>query len=324
MKTGRELHELVNRLAAPADSESVSAYELRADIGNCYLGRSTAGRGVLLVPVSGALLPAGRKSGHLALKFVKHVEFELAGKKWEASAAILECDDDAHLRTFCALATDVAASLEAADARASARDVSEIVFRWESLLRNGRRLSPDEELGLWGELRVILDMPAIDNAIASWRGPDAARFDFFASGVGVECKTSIHPHRHHVAHSQLDKPSGSNPSYLVSLLVTEDAESGRSVPELVTSLSDRVADGAAFEAKLLQVGYSHADAPAYQRRLALLAPPHVFPIDAVPRVRAFDQGVSQLRYAVQLDPERALDEVEATEVLQHALGNRQG
>jgi hypothetical protein len=233
--------------------------------------------------------------------------------RWESPAVVIECDDDTHLRTFCALALDIARNIGQPHEQPSARQVSEYLFHWEALLRNQRRLSAEEELGLWGELWVIRScgLPSLDRAVANWRGPERARVDFVGAGVGVEVKTSLTRLRHTIRHSQAERPLGDLDAYLVSLWVAIDASAGETVPELLETVAANVLDAPSFEAKLSAYGYSHADAATYDRRLTLLEQPLIFRIDGIPRVHGFDEGVTDIRYSVQLDPATALSDGDA-------------
>jgi hypothetical protein len=80
-------------------------------------------------------------------------------------------------------------------------------------------------------------------------------------------------------------------------------------------VSERVADVAMFEERLAAVGYSRDDESAYTRRFAVLQVPALYRAQDVPRVRAADPGVSQLRYRVELPGDAALKEAQTAELL---------
>ena len=107
------------------------------------------------------------------------------------------------------------------------------------------------------------------------------------------------------------KATGGNVRLLVaSLWVVHDAV-GRSLAALVDAIGESAAEAVAFEQKLLAAGFSRRDADAYSRRFAVGAPFLFFDATALPRIRAFDPGISSIRYVVELDASDALPEGEA-------------
>jgi hypothetical protein len=100
----------------------------------------------------------------------------------------------------------------------------------------------------------------------------------------------------------------------VSLWVGPDPM-GCSLPELVSRLDRTITDSTTFETKLIDAGFSRADAALYRQRVSVREEPLVFPEDAVPRVREVDPGVTGIRFNVALDELRALENSAAQRVL---------
>jgi hypothetical protein len=124
-------------------------------------------------------------------------------------------------------------------------------------------------------------------------------------------KVSRRAHVHHVSQTQVDAPRGAHDVYFVSLWVSPDPVRGVSLTELVDALSNRVGDPPSFLKQLARTGYSPLDRETYTTRLLVLESPRWFHSKDVPRVRAYDEGVSQLRYVVTLDADACLEEAEA-------------
>lgn len=287
------------------DSPSVQAssprFQIRAEIEGSYLATSEGGRETLLVPVTDSRPPLERSTGDVILSFRAQVRFDVLGSEFTANAAIIECANVELGETFRVLATDIAHSLRAGTVRPTPQEVSLALSRWEELLRSKRVLSRDEELGLWGELWLLLQLPATDMAVSSWRGPDAEWVDFVGGGLGIECKTSRRRLEHFVSQEQLTRPLGDLEVYLLSLWVDTDAVAGQTLSDLVTVMDGRLGDRREFEEKLLVSGYSRVDAHRYKLRLRVLEPPILFRTAEVPRVRELDPGVSHVRFMVSLD-----------------------
>ncbi len=110
---------------------------------------------------------------------------------------------------------------------------------------------------------------------------------------------------HWISQEQVTRPLGDLEVFILSLWVGIDAVGGSSLPDLVDR-AIAMADDAALEEKLLDAGYSHADAHRYKLKLRLLEPPLLFPVSSLPRVRNADSGVSHIRFLATLDEEAAL------------------
>ena len=81
---------------------------------------------------------------------------------------------------------------------------------------------------------------------------------------------------------------------------------GISLAELVDAALARVSDAPTLLKHIALLGYSPLDRDQYETRFIPLETPHWFRAEDVPRVRAIDPGISEVRYVVTLDIERSL------------------
>jgi len=254
------------------------------------------------------------------LSFQSAVRFALPNGTFESNAAVVECANEDLVETFRVLAIDVSHRVNARRLRPTPQEVSQALARWEELLRAKRSLSRDEEIGLWGEMWLLLQLPDPRLAVAAWRGPHAEWVDFVGGGVGIECKASRRRLEHFVSQEQVTRPLGDLDVCLLSMWVDFDATGGTTLNEMVSTMDQRLIDRRDFEEKLLETGYSRADAHRYKVRLRLLEPPLVFPIQAVPRVVSAEPGVSNIRFMASLEETKALSPTAGLAVMMRLCG----
>ena len=270
-----------------------------------YLGLDVDGSLSAVFPVVGKMPVVGRNAGAIRVDYREDVEISVEDDHLVSNCCIATLHNRTLDRSFNALAESVGRELAMVEG-VRARDFSRAIAAWEQLFQRRRRLSLDEEQGLWGELFFLQTFPDFDAAVAAWRGPDADDFDFLANGVAIEVKTSRRFGRHHISHAQVSQATAEAEMYLVSVWVGEDPGRGVTLPALIRTVEAQTQDPVAFEERLLATGYSHADASLYDREFATLDKPAYFRMSCVPKVRAFDPGVMSLSYAVQLDPQLEL------------------
>lgn len=304
----------------PISRSTSPSYRIVEDLNGSYLATSEGGRIALLVPTTETRPPAERATGDVVLSFQSAVRFDLPQESFESNAAVVECANEDLVETFRVLAMDVSRRLDARTLRPTPQEVSQALARWEELLRAKRMLSRDEEIGLWGELWLLLQLPDPNLAVAGWRGPDAEWVDFVGGGVGIECKASRRRLEHFVSQEQVTRPWGDLAVYLLSMWVDFDAASGQSLNDLISAMDHRLSDRRDFEERLLGTGYSRADAHRYKLRLRLLEPPLVVPAGAVPRVLTADPGVSHIRFMASLEEKKALSASAGLAVMMRLCG----
>jgi hypothetical protein len=145
----------------------------------------------------------------------------------DASWIDLACSDASWHRTFGGLCADVIAELPG-DGPADPATLLAVLERWRRFWANDRDgLTRDEQLGLLGELWLLLEwLPRVTvDALTAWQGPLRGRHDFVTETVSIEVKTTrtaTGPVVHRVARlDQLDEP-GVGQLYLLSLRAVPD------------------------------------------------------------------------------------------------------
>ncbi len=269
------------------------------------LARSKNGAASLLIPVARVGSDVTRLTHGLAIRGAAEVEFARGATRWTGAAAVVECREPRLMSAFAGLVAAVVARVEAGT-NATWESVSSLFAEWERLLARRAILSGESELGLWAELWWIVRSIRGVDLIEGWRGPDAERVDFLLDAFGFEIKAGRRPGVHIVSQDQVDAPLGEAHGLLVSMHVMPDPLRGRSLEELVAEAASRASHVAQFEEKLAATGYSRADEEAYHRRYVVLEPPRFYDVADVPRVRAADPGVTNIRFRVELDTNKAL------------------
>ncbi|MCE9572522.1 MAG: PD-(D/E)XK motif protein [Deltaproteobacteria bacterium] len=305
-----------NTSATVADSD----YELIADLGAAFAARSRAGLAALVVPLSKMDASAvGRLASGLELLGYVATRFVHGGRDWTGPAAALVCSDPDLLEAFGVLAADVVA--RSAEGGATWSTIVAVVEEWQMLLASRGRPSNEAETGLWGELWFINASANVGRTLATWRGPERDAADFFVDGMSAEIKTARARRQHHVSMSQVEAPIGVGEAWLVSIWVKVDPAATVTVPVLVDEILERAPDRADALRRIARAGYSPADRKTYCMTFAVLAEPEWYRVDRVPRVRAVDIGVSQLRYRISLDASTCADSAAAQRLWRHFHGH---
>lgn len=185
------------------------------------------------------------------------------------------------------------------------------------LLAGRRRLSAEEEIGLFGELmllRHLLRGMAAADAVAAWRGPEGEEHDFALPDGDIEVKSTTSETRSHWIHGvgQLE-PTPGRRLRLLSLQLTGAGAGGASLVELIEDLRALLrTDGTteSFDRKLARLNWRDASADLYTTRFRLRTDPAAYDVDgAFPALTpslleagGLDQSrVRQVRYLIELD-----------------------
>jgi hypothetical protein len=310
------LRKALAAVRAPSDNEAAD-FKIAVSLGAAFLARARSDAPTLLIPLSSAPDVAGRRGGGFSLSPVGRVVFEYEDRHWEQAAATLECTESHLVDTFLILVLDIVRRLGTASAPIDWQTVVAWVDEWQTLLARRPALTAEQQLGLWGELWVISNALRVDGLLAAWRGPESEATDFFLDGVALEVKTSRQAHVHHASQRQIESPAGRYPAYLLSVWLGIDPVRGVSLAELVDSVLARTAEAAAVLKKMASLGYVPIDRDQYSTRFVPLDRPRWFRAEDVPRVRVVDSGVSQIRYVVSLDVDRALTDEQARVLWEH-------
>ena len=164
--------------------------------------------------------------------------------------------------------------------------VETVLERMRAVLASRRRLSPDQEIGLLGELLVVRHLLATcDGAdvIDWWLGLLGEQHDLGLPDFDVEVKTTSAERRVHVVHGerQMEATPG-RPLWLLSIQVTRAGGArGLGLPELVGDLRRRVphTHRESLAVHLHGVGWREEDADLYPDRYILRSTPAAFEVD---------------------------------------------
>lgn len=285
-----------------------------------YFARTPADDLCLLMQTNDERFPSGRSAGGITLEFHRRVSFSVEGASFFSNAAILTCKDSALEPTFRTLSLDIASRAIAEQSPASTAKILQELSAWEALLRSVRRLTPEEELGLWGELYTILLNDNVPGAVQAWVGPDNGPVDFLGGGVGLEVKTTRNRLRHSFSHRQTTGQDGVRPTFVLSIWAGDDHSTGETVDELIKRILACAIDEPLFESRLLRLGYLRSSSPPNGMRLSALESPKWFAVESIPKVRSFDPGIIDIRYTASLDPDVALSNVAGLKVLNSLAG----
>jgi hypothetical protein len=180
---------------------------------------------------------------------------------------------------FAVMVVDVLRALEAA-AGTSGRDVVEAflerVREWQAFMtRSSRPLSPDSQIGLFGELwmlRLLVGTSLNAAALDCWRGPLRAAQDFHVRGGAIEVKSTTTAGSFLVRINSIEQLDGDRAPIFLCGLRFEEAIDGVTLVDLVSTLREKFRQAGVhrgFEGFLVVVGYLDEHAPLYGRKLSL-------------------------------------------------------
>jgi hypothetical protein len=190
---------------------------------------------------------------------------------------------------------------------------------WKSLFARLQRLSPEEEIGIIGELWMLLKLITSQGtgALEAWTGPVAEPHDFRIGSTEYEVKTTRKSRRSHIVNGLAQLSASPGKRLVIVSLQIEPAGSadGFSLPGLVGQieflLKSDPTRGSRFSALLLdKFGYSAKDAQLYQSRFSFRSLPRVVPVDeACPHLvrSAIDSAVGFRQASRIVDVEYEID-----------------
>lgn len=172
--------------------------------------------------------------------------------------ADIACLDPELSDVFEQLVEDLAARLHATS-EPPLRVATEVIADWKELFSGARSgLTAEEERGLLAELLVLECLARIDpaRAIAGWRGPGGASWDFRNGSNGLEVKAtiSVDPNTVRVSNIEQLDPSGLDELVLAVVHLRDDPE-GLTISKMVDRLNGRGVERRRLMEKLEMVGY---------------------------------------------------------------------
>jgi hypothetical protein len=237
----------------------------------------------------------------------------------EHPAVVFRLQDSQQKDLFLQLCNDILAAADRAGTEHEAVNLAIArTWRWHHLLRGGsdRRLSPEEQKGLIGELIVLRDrlLPQLStiDAVNAWVGPTGAPKDFEIGTLCIEAKArrgSATPYVAISSEHQLD-PSGCTALYLhVSEVALEplDGGAGHTLEEIVSAVVDQVTTASPMAGERLAqliaaVGYRPEDDYSDSRWSTGVI--RIFEVTGdFPRLAGTDMpaGVGSVRYSLALN-----------------------
>ncbi|MFF3960806.1 PD-(D/E)XK motif protein [Streptomyces griseorubiginosus] len=194
--------------------------------------------------------------------------------------------------------------------------VTETIRSLGLLLRSQVALSPEREVGLFGELvtlRSLIGCVSAEDAVGGWIGPLAEEHDFSLREMDLEAKSTLSEDREHWISSLTQLvPTLSRPLWLVSHQFTAAGPGqGRTLAELVTEV--RAAVGSAvltdFNRRLAAAGWREDPMKDSGRRFRSRTSPALYLVDeAFPRLTpanlagagAHMSSITEVRYRLDL------------------------
>jgi hypothetical protein len=212
---------------------------------------------------------------------------------------------------FAIMAVDILRILENPAKRDILKAFLERVKEWQTFMaRTHRPLSPDAQVGLFGELwmlRTLTETTLGTSALDCWQGPLRAAQDFHVLGGAIEVKSTVRTGAFLARINSIEQLDGDRSPLFLGAFRFEENSDGVSLVELVNWLRDCFKGAGvqrSFEALLMVLGYLDEHALHYERPLSLKEV-RVFPVDCdeMPRLtRAIvPAAVRSAAYVLDLD-----------------------
>jgi hypothetical protein len=231
----------------------------------------------------------------------------------EAIALVRRSEGD--IGIFGIMAVDVLRSVE----RMASQPVGKLrqifirrVREWQEFMARGghRPLTPEKQVGLFGELTMFEALCATDigiaGAVAGWMGPRRAAQDFHVFAGAVEVKSTAVAGAFAAKINSIEQLDTERAPLFLSALRFGEADEGRTLPELVAAArdaADAVGVRQELEASLLFSDYRDEHAARYGRRLSLVQERCFEVTTAFPCLRRanLSPAVTSVRYGMDLD-----------------------
>lgn len=261
------------------------------------------------------LLPRGR-----GFRVEKITGWKLAaGKEW----VCLSRDPGGTLDLFSSMAGDVA-ELLSTFRNSSEQEVLQVLLgriqAWQDFMARRRDciLSPDAEVGLFGELWVMKSLlgsgVGASTTVEAWFGPLDGSQDFVLGRGAIEVKTTLAVSGFPVIVSSLEQldESVKDPLFVAAVRL-ELSETGATLPEMAAAVRldlDHDPEAVAmFDGKVTRAGLFAAFADQYRRRFIHTESMYL-PVDqGFPHLSRtnVEAAIRKARYEVDLDPVRSDD-----------------
>jgi hypothetical protein len=286
-----------------------------AKVGTCSLraGRSFPETSeALLAGFAPTTVPAAEKLPEGQGFSVARVEPNGDGVAWLA----LTRNPSGSLELFSAMVADVVRAISGesdADERRLLRIFLGRIRAWQEFMRKGAQaLSPEAEIGLFGELELLRSaiyagMPHV-LAVESWVGPLDGVQDFEICSGALEVKSTLSPTGFPAKIGSLEQLDDSvrQPLFVAGARLRQ-TESGQRLPDAVEAIRQAVGGDAEaarlLSERLLAAGYYDAHADRYSRRFSLADMRVVEVAAGFPRLTpgTAPAGIMRAMYEIDLD-----------------------
>ena len=303
--------------ALDGESDKAGWRSIRVEQGSCYVLR--AGRRLpenleaILVGVDGARVPADAQLPKGRGFTVARAEIASeVGRSWlalyrEAGA------DQGFFEMMAADILDVLRNKESGGADALVDAVLARVVAWQEFMRRASdgMLSPDEEIGLFGELCVLsalLNHVPPHISVDAWVGPIDGLQDFAFPPGAVEVKTTAAggPFIARIGSLEQLDTSVIRPLYVAAVRLAQTS-AGVTLPDAVAhirrDLEAHASAAATFEHRLMRAGYRQESAGRYVRCFAVVEVRYLAIEEGAPRLVPANvpAEVRSARYELDLD-----------------------
>lgn len=286
-----------------------------ATVGACSLraGRSFPDKSeALLAGFASSTVPAAEKLPEGRGFSVARVEPSGDGMAWLA----LTRNPHGSLELFAAMVADVVRAMfgvSGADEHRILRTFLGRIRAWQEFMRKGAQaLSPEAEIGLFGELALLRS--AIDAgmphglAVESWVGPLGGVQDFEIGPGALEVKSTLSPAGFPAKIGSLEQldDSARQPLFVAGARLRQ-TESGQNLPGAVEAMRQSVSGDAEaarlLSERLLAAGYYDGHADRYPRRFDLAGIRVVEVATDFPRLTpgTAPTGIMRAMYEIDLD-----------------------
>jgi hypothetical protein len=221
------------------------------------------------------------------------------------------------LDLFALMAEDLLRFVEESRASNEEQLLHQFLWRiraWQDFMDHHREgvLSPEAELGIFGELTIIDGMLTAGMperlAVESWQGPLGGLQDLMPGPGGIEVKTTLSPASFLATISSLEQLDDHlrQPIFLAAVRLTLDS-SGKTLPAKAEEIRERLESNQAalglFDVRLIQAGLLRTMAERYTRRFLPISYV-VFPVqETFPRLTRAQvhPAIRKVRYEIDLD-----------------------
>ena len=180
-----------------------------------------------------------------------------------------------------------------------------------------KRLSEDEQVGLFGELVIlndfILKKRGIKEGLECWTGP-SKKHDFTLPESLLEVKTTKSPKLRVINASSMNQlsPEQTKPLYLIFQRLNKK-QSGKTLPEYISEISDNISADSkdllkTFSIKLLQSKYFESQSKYYFEKYDKGEQLFFNIKQGFPHVKiSYSDAISNIKFAYKIDLDKCLD-----------------